>query len=197
MGKNMEFVNDEWKENFFKEYFNEDSTEKLIKKCINDKNEHLKKPLYQYTKVKYAENLINDNLMFMRNLDGLNDPLEGDLKCDFKKTIQIKLDEELYKNFSDEQKELIKLDFKKVEIEKYKNMWEKVKKCVSIACFSENYDINPMWAHYADNHEGICVEYDFYENELLKNLCFPVYYVNNADNEKICVKILKEFKAKK
>lgn len=29
-----------------------------------------------------------------------------------------------------------------------------------ITCFSETYDNQLMWAHYADSHRGICVEYD-------------------------------------
>ena len=37
----------------------------------------------------------------------------------------------------------------------------------------------PIWAHYADNHKGFCIEYDFstldYENEFSKYL-FPVGY---------------------
>ena len=41
-------------------------------------------------------------------------------------------------------------------------------------------DINsmPMWAHYANNHSGYCIEYDTDENTLLKNLLMPVQYTD-------------------
>jgi hypothetical protein len=29
------------------------------------------------------------------------------------------------------------------------------------ACFSKRYDSNPMWAHYADNHRGVCLQFRF------------------------------------
>ena len=29
------------------------------------------------------------------------------------------------------------------------------------ACFAERHDSNPMWAHYADNHRGVCLEFRF------------------------------------
>lgn len=29
-----------------------------------------------------------------------------------------------------------------------------------VACFTENWDMQLFWAHYADKHQGICVEYN-------------------------------------
>lgn len=52
---------------------------------------------------------------------------------------------------------------------------------IKISCFSERLYSMPMWAHYADNHKGFCIEYDFkklnYENDFTKYL-FPIGYVN-------------------
>lgn len=192
----MNGLNDAWKENFFEKYFDETLSTEQVDKEVMNKNEHLKEPLYQYTKIKHSEDLINNNLMFMRNLDQLNDPLEGDLKCDFDTMIKITLDEKIFKDVPEEEKEIIKSEYKKMEIKKYKMGWDKVKETVSIACFSEKYDINPMWAHYADNHKGICIEYNFWEDKLLRDICFPVCYVDKAYNNDICLKILKDFKAK-
>lgn len=189
-------LNDSWKIDFFNQYFDESLSEKQAINLVKNKNRYLQEPLYQYTKIKHSEDMINDNLMFLSTLEGFNDPLEGDLKCNFDKMINIVLDEELYKNFSDEQKEQIKSDYKNAEIKNYKNGWERVKEQVSVACFCEKYDINPMWAHYADNHQGICVEYDFTNCKPIMDLCFPVYYIDEANNTEICLKILKDFKAK-
>lgn len=48
-----------------------------------------------------------------------------------------------------------------------------------IACFSERNNSIPMWAYYAHNHEGICLEYDIRklppESELRKAFC-KVHY---------------------
>ncbi|PYE41502.1 DUF2971 domain-containing protein [Paenibacillus barcinonensis] len=48
-----------------------------------------------------------------------------------------------------------------------------------ISCFSEELYNMPMWAHYASNHKGMCVEYNFSsldgENDFSEQL-FPVGY---------------------
>jgi Protein of unknown function (DUF2971) len=42
-----------------------------------------------------------------------------------------------------------------------------------VTCFSENFNSNmPMWAHYANNHKGFCIEY----NIIKSNFIFPVLY---------------------
>lgn len=45
--------------------------------------------------------------------------------------------------------------------------------------FSENRNHLLMWAHYADNYSGMCVEYDFSKlsEEILYHL-YPIYYSN-------------------
>ena len=53
---------------------------------------------------------------------------------------------------------------------------------INVACFSESNDSILMWSHYANNHEGFCIEYDFSEilseNPLLLHSLHPVYYTN-------------------
>ena len=34
------------------------------------------------------------------------------------------------------------------------------KKC-GVCCFSEGFDCHLMWAHYAEKHQGFCIEYDY------------------------------------
>ena len=61
-----------------------------------------------------------------------------------------------------------------------KSFSDMFKKNCGIACFTEQPDSLTMWAHYAENHRGICVEYT--KEELLKlsssgsDVLFPVYY---------------------
>ena len=53
----------------------------------------------------------------------------------------------------------------------------------SVCCFSAANDINRMWAHYADNHQGFCIEYDFKslgDEDLQTALLFPVLYLKDS-----------------
>ena len=69
-----------------------------------------------------------------------------------------------------------------------------------ITCFSKKYDNLLMWAHYADSHRGICLEFDVkgdeaasafidYRNSDLypmqyQGKFFPIEYVNTEDRPK-------------
>lgn len=68
-------------------------------------------------------------------------------------------------------------DFKKNIIRKINNEFKKQNIFV---CLSENNNITPMWAHYADNHTGVCIEYDIFNSRLFEN-CHPILYIKHAD----------------
>lgn len=58
---------------------------------------------------------------------------------------------------------------------------EKYRKKLKVSSFSEDNQSLLMWGHYANNHEGFCIEYDLSvmdENENLKKYLFPVTYSN-------------------
>lgn len=42
---------------------------------------------------------------------------------------------------------------------------------LGILCLAENSDINLMWAHYTDNHKGVCLEFALAQD--LDTFCFP------------------------
>lgn len=53
---------------------------------------------------------------------------------------------------------------------------------IYVSCFSEFENLYSicMWSHYANNHEGICVEYDFCDiNKFCDFGCLPILYTNN------------------
>lgn len=61
----------------------------------------------------------------------------------------------------------------------YPTLLKDIKKNMRITCFSEKNDSILMWSHYADNHRGLCVEYDFKGSEYrnpLKQFLYPVIY---------------------
>ncbi|WP_241885185.1 DUF2971 domain-containing protein, partial [Brachyspira hyodysenteriae] len=75
------------------------------------------------------------------------------------------------KNFNDPVDPYIR-NFRKEEQNKfYDYLLEKIK----IACLTTHNDNTLMWSHYADKHQGICIEYDI--NKIL-----------NENNDKILIK---------
>lgn len=56
---------------------------------------------------------------------------------------------------------------------KYQN---ELRERLRIACFSEVNDSILMWSHYANNHSGFCIKYDFSNDQYIENLLFPVIY---------------------
>lgn len=45
-----------------------------------------------------------------------------------------------------------------------------------VTCFSETYDNELMWAHYADKHRGICVEYDMSKMDNDPNIAYYKFF---------------------
>jgi len=50
-----------------------------------------------------------------------------------------------------------------------------VRNSFRIVCFSETYQSILMWSHYADQHRGFCIEYDFTADPW-RSVVFPVAY---------------------
>jgi hypothetical protein len=67
------------------------------------------------------------------------------------------------------------------QISAVQRRWSKIlddiKKDVRVSCFSEKNDSLLMWSHYADEHKGICIEYDF-QNTHVGTFLSPVAYSN-------------------
>lgn len=54
--------------------------------------------------------------------------------------------------------------------------FQKLKSDFRVACFSQVKDSILMWSHYAKNHTGFCIEYDFSQSPL-KDYLHPVRYL--------------------
>lgn len=71
------------------------------------------------------------------------------------------------------------------EIRSLRSTWDTLRTQTGISCLSESEKSLLMWAHYANNHHGICVEYDLLKiNEQLKFTAVPVIY--SAD--RVCLR---------
>lgn len=53
--------------------------------------------------------------------------------------------------------------------------FQELKRDLRVACFAKNNDSILMWSHYAENHTGFCIEYDFNQSPLKQHL-HPVQY---------------------
>ncbi|MBP3541538.1 MAG: DUF2971 domain-containing protein [Clostridia bacterium] len=78
---------------------------------------------------------------------------------------------------------LDKEDLKKsgfpLEIEKIWNqIMSRIRQHITTICFSQNPNDMPMWAYYANEHRGFCVEYEIVNKQHL----YPVLYAENRIN---------------
>lgn len=160
------------------------------------KNSIIPSELFKYTKVRNAKDLLYDNIMYLPQLSELNDPFEGSLLCDEGKVgdfyvsnnldelmgyIEEELDGEDYdeNHFED----LGKLCLRSQSYDKLSEIRRVLTGEIYVICLSGRKDITSLWAHYADNHRGICIEYDLVntKTEIFKNLCFPIEYLEDYD----------------
>ena len=60
-----------------------------------------------------------------------------------------------------------------------KKIWDsimgQIQQRITTICFTQNPNDMPMWAHYANEHKGFCVEYEVDNDENL----YPVFYSQN------------------
>jgi hypothetical protein len=62
-------------------------------------------------------------------------------------------------------------------IKSFHSEWETLRRQTGISCLSESEKSLLMWAHYANNHRGMCVEYNLLEiNRQLRFTAIPVIY---------------------
>lgn len=179
------------KKTFIENYFNKDIENKSY--WLEYKNDNMPSSFFKYTSAKqYIYELINDDLMFLPKIKDLNDPFEIQLFYDIEKIKNAftfknrKIIKKVVGNETFEAEYIPPINSK--NIDELNNILydinENIKNKTSVVCLSERNDINPLWAHYADNHKGICIEYDLKNcnNNFLKTLCLPIDYVEKRDN---------------
>lgn len=95
--------------------------------------------------------LATDSLWFTRSSSpALNDPFEGR---------RITYDDDLF-------------PLNEAQIEHWKQYAENIRNNLFLCCFSKNNDFPSMWAHYANNYKGYCLEFEIID---FHNL-WKVYY---------------------
>ena len=66
-------------------------------------------------------------------------------------------------------------------IRDYRPDFDKLREYLLVSCFSEDYKSILMWSHYAKDHTGFCVQYNFKSlghNSHLTRILYPILYTN-------------------
>ncbi|MFR4980087.1 MAG: DUF2971 domain-containing protein [Clostridium neonatale] len=136
--------------------------------AIKYKNEYIPKRLFQYNALldkrynNYIEKnekrleSLKENKIYVTNYRCFNDPFEFEM-------LSVDMDKLQKENY----------DIK--EIDKFLNAF---KNKILVACFTTINDNMSMWAHYANNHKGYCVEYEITNTEKI----YPVFYEQFRNN---------------
>lgn len=134
--------------------------------------------LYKYysDKIRNLDN-IKKNKMWFSAPCNFNDVFDCDIPIDSKKIFNSALK---MAPFNVKPGSKMWLDLKSEvnkDIKKLSKEFIKFKKTFGVSCFSESSDSLLMWAHYANNHRGFCVEYDLMDmNKKLGFSAIPVVY---------------------
>lgn len=122
--------------------------------------------VYKYQKIDewFYKNLINMQI-YCNSPENFNDPFESDLDIMEPIINNVKSDENKYSFFL-----------------KLRDKIEEMNINTRATCFSEDYKNELLWAHYADNHIGVCFGYEL---ENLDKMNYSVEY------PKISPKIIK------
>lgn len=151
------------------------------------------KALYKYHTInRNLIKLLVNNSLWAGSASNLNDPYDCDFEFDrafFKEKIVDKLlSGKEFNSIKEEDKKWF-LDglssaFTKEQI---KTFQQYSLKFIGICCFSSRPDSELMWSHYADSAKGVCLEFNFSNNDKIKKKLIPVRYSNRT------IKVKNEF----
>lgn len=119
--------------------------------------------LYKYYQLNNDENsnqrkfdTLKNNLIWSSIYSEFNDPFE----CQY---MYLEKEDFVAMGFPDDTKKI------------WDMIMEKIRQRITTICFTQNPNDMPMWAHYANEHKGFCVEYEIIDPSNL----YPVFYVEN------------------
>lgn len=190
----MEDLYYEYKKNYIKSVFAN------TKKDFKNINKFIPKSIYKYVALSENKELNKKKIecveqckLHLSSPDKFNDPYDCELNTDITEEID-KIVNKLYKNemknLNREERRILKKKKGGIdnEIKKEKHKlkidikkdWDDFKKEILVCCLSEKNNSMLMWSHYANSHNGFCIEYDFKElNDYLIKKCIyilPVIY---------------------
>ncbi len=144
--------------------------------------EDIKINVFKYYSPTYGDGVENtgfkDGEIFFQNPEKFNDPWDSKgLNFEFSKQLNKLIESNYYLKLSDETCISSENDFNKY-------FFDDMIKTMGVFCLSFSPDSELMWSHYARNHEGYVVHFQFTLDELHEeqfSFC-PVYYFNKTLN---------------
>ena len=183
MSNKVENTNEEWKSDiisaFIEGYISEDKQSAYAKIGYNYLC-YAPKYLYKYIgdNTKSFESIFEGKIWFSAPCS-FNDVFDCDLSIDeksiFENALMLFPDKRGLRQGSPIWHDIKNRTFKAISV--LRKEFEELKTTIGIACFSEVFDSLLMWSHYANNHSGICVEYDLLKmNKQLSYSPVPIIY---------------------
>lgn len=149
-----------------------DCTLKLATGDVSDEyfKEHLLEPIFFRLKQSFGISIKElGKLKKKKNVDDIVKELTKLYVKSLMKKYKIKITPEQRANYIKTQFKAYKEGFLDPEL----------KEKIYVACLSETNESILMWSHYANNHKGFCIEYNFKELEInnpITRFIFPVLY---------------------
>ena len=160
-------------------------------------NNQFPKSLFRYISLnddneRFVRRLLCENYIYFSKPSQFNDPFDCKAHWSIGETEEEKIkfftfilkqcgtsldhvDEEEVKS------NLIKMNWQKdpTKHQQVKDIIDPLVENTGVLCFTEKPDNLLMWAHYAQNHTGLCIQFDFDEHGLLDEKCDKVIYSKN------------------
>jgi Protein of unknown function (DUF2971) len=137
---------------------------------------HIPKHLFKYMgATKYSFENFYDDKFFMSYPSQYNDPYDSLFSLIVDEVEDGNLDRIYHADVHSGEGNILDYIIRENELREEGARWRDTIKCCS---FSEVNDSILMWSHYADNHKGICIEYDFknVSNRSSENELYPIRY---------------------
>ena len=152
--------------------------------------------MYKYTSFKSAFNILTNNKIYFAKLSEFNDPFDGLMTPDLstsekteifmenmnKMAISLGMNWPVKKNREQEfvnNRDLANLFTRTLTDE---SMKEDIN---GFCCLTDTYQSLPMWAHYADNHTGCCLVFDFSKYlDMEEGARFPFHHMKKIKYQK-------------
>lgn len=166
-----------WEKEYKRHLEDENLSEVEIGKILE---KYRPKKIYRYMRFDdYWEKNIFEGQTYLSEASKLNDPFDCLVYINHdifaKHVFQM-----LYEIFPYTNRKLLQETAKVSITSKLDEYLYNMKSQFRIACFTENNDSPLMWAHYADNHRGFCMEYDLTKlPEGYRCSILPVIYSNS------------------
>ena len=138
--------------------------------------------LYKYWSFKSAIRFLKDNTIKYSSCDEFNDPFEGTfcLIGDISKKERSEFIKRFVPTFQKD-KLLGTIPYDTLKALMTKVIKESVR-CVGIFCMAEKNDNLLMWAHYAHEHEGVCLKFDLLKDTKAFSSLHKVVYTTDYLN---------------